>query len=125
MNKDLCHHVCGTPCAYALQCEGDEEAPHYVYVGSTCDIQKRMAQHTGYLSGGSVFCKAHKPVSVLIVVPCVNVWQAVCTESALFGLYLGLLKDENRVRGSRYNMKEKLKFPIYKSISSEEPPEMA
>ncbi len=85
---------------------GDEEAPHYVYVGSTCDIQKRMAQHTGYLSGGSVFCKAHKPISVLIVVPCVNVWQAVCTESALFGLYLGLLKDENRVRGAKYCMKE-------------------
>ena len=125
MNKDLCHHVCGTPCAYALQCEGDEEAPHYVYVGSTCDIQKRIAQHTGYLSGGSVFCKAHKPVSVLIVVPCVNVWQAVCTEAALFGLYLGLLKDENRVRGAKFCMKEKLKFPIYKSISSEEPPEMA
>ena len=59
--NNLCHHVCGTPCAYALQCEGGVDAPYYVYVGSTCDIQKRIAQHAGYLSGGSVFAKLIHP----------------------------------------------------------------
>ena len=38
--------VKGTYCAYALRLEGDAHAPDYYYVGSTADLQTRIAQHT-------------------------------------------------------------------------------
>ena len=46
MNK-LTDAVKGTHCAYALRLEGDADAHEYYYVGSTTDLQTRIAQHTG------------------------------------------------------------------------------
>ena len=90
--------VKGTHCAYALRLQGDANAPEYFYVGSTSDIQTRIAQHTGAIPGGAKWTALHPPVSVLDVVPCATAFQAACVECALWGLYAGKCKDGLRPR---------------------------
>ena len=79
--NNLTDAVKGTHCAYALRLQGDANAPEYYYVGSTSDIQTRIAQHTG------------APVAVLDVVPCHSAFQAACVEIAMWALYAGKYKD--------------------------------
>ena len=38
------HEMRGCHCSYVLKCEGGDEGYH-VYVGSTSDIEQRMAKH--------------------------------------------------------------------------------
>ena len=103
--------VKGTHCAYALRLQGDANAPEYFYVGSTSDIQTRIAQHTGAISGGAKWTTLHPPVAVLDVVPCYSAFQAACVEVAMWGLLSGRCKDYNRVRGGKFCMCEALRFP--------------
>ena len=102
--------VKGTHCAYALRLQGDAHATEYHYVGSTSDIQTRIAQHTGAIPGGAKWTALHPPVSVLDVVPCATAFQAACVECALWGLYAGKCKDYDRVRGAKFCMLEPLRF---------------
>ena len=66
--NNLTDAVKGTHCAYALRLQGDAHAPEYYYVGSTFDIQTRIAQHTGAIPGGAKWTTLHPPISVLDVV---------------------------------------------------------
>ena len=102
--------VKGTHCAYALRLQGDVNAPEYYYVGSTSDIQTRIAQHTGAIPGGAKWTALHPPVSVLDVVPCATAFQVACVECALWGLYAGKCKDYDRVRGAKFCMLEPLRY---------------
>ena len=61
--------VKGTHCAYALRLQGDTHAPEYYYVGSTSDIQTRIAQHMGAIPGGAKWTALHPPVAVLDALP--------------------------------------------------------
>ena len=103
--------VKGTHCAFALRLQGDANAPDYTYVGSTCDLQTRIAQHTGAIPGGAKWTSLHLPVAVLDVVPCSTAFQAACVECGLWGLYAGKCKDYDRVRGGKFCMLEPLRFP--------------
>ena len=102
--------VKGTHCAYALRLEGDANAPDYYYVGSTSDIQTRIAQHTGAIPGGAKWTALHPPVSVIDVVPCTTAFQAACVETALWGLLAGKCGDYNRVRGAKFCMCTELRY---------------
>ena len=106
----LTNAVKGTHCAYALKLEGDAESPEYIYCGSTADIQTRMAQHAGGIPGGAKFTTLHKPVCILNVIPCETAFQAACVEVGLWGMYAGLLKDYDKVRGGKFCMCEKLQY---------------
>ena len=100
-----------THCAYALRLEGDAHAPDYYYVGSTADIQTRIAQHTGAITRGAKWTTLHPPIAILDVVPCATAFQAACVEIAMWGLYAGRCKDFNRVRGAKFCMCEALRYP--------------
>ena len=103
--------VRGTHCAYALELQGDDKRPFYVYCGCTSDIQTRMAQHAGGIPGGSKWTALHPPTRVLDVVPCHSLWHAACVEVALWGFYAGKLKDYDAVRGGKFCMCESLRYP--------------
>ena len=102
--------VKGTHCAYALRLQGDANAPEYYYVGSTSDIQTRIAQHTGSIPGGAKWTALHPPVAIESVVPCQSAFQAACVECGLWGLHAGKCKDYDRVRGGKFNMLEPLRY---------------
>ena len=87
--NNLTDAVKGTHCAYALRLQGDANAPEYTYVGSTSDLQTRIAQHTGAIPGGAKWTALHPPTAVLDVVPCHSAFQAACVEVAMWGLYAG------------------------------------
>ena len=103
--------VRGTPCAYVIELEGDAAQPFYIYVGTTTDVQTRLAQHAGGIPGGSKWTALHPPKRVLDVVPCNSAFHACCVEVALWGFWAGRLKDYNRVRGGKYCMCESLMYP--------------
>ena len=103
--------VKGTPCAYVLELQGDDKKPFYVYTGSTCDIQTRMAQHAGGIPGGSKWTSLHPPTRVLDVVPCHSLFHAACVEVALWGFWAGKLRDYDQVRGGKFCMCEGLRYP--------------
>ena len=109
--NNLTNAVKGTHCAYALRLEGDSESHQYIYVGSTTDIQTRIAQHTGAIPGGAKWISLHKPVEIINVIPCENAFQAACVEIGLWGLHAGLQKDYDKVRGGKFCMCEKLQYP--------------
>ena len=93
---------------YALRLEEDARAHEYDYVGSTSDLQTRIAQHTGAIPGGAKLTALHPPTNVMGVVPCATAFQAACVEIAMWGLYAGRCKDFNRVRGAKFCMCEAL-----------------
>ena len=102
--------VKGTHCAYALRHQGDAIAPDYTYVGSTSDIQTRIAQHTGAIPGGAKWTALHPPTAVLDVLPCISAFEAACVEVAMWGLLAGKCKDYNRVRAGKFCMCEALRY---------------
>ena len=103
--------VKGPRCAYALRLQGDATAPDYSHVGSTSDLQTRIAQHTGAIPGGAKWTTHHPPMAVLDVVPCHSAFQAACVEVAMWGLYAGKYKDYDRVRGGKFCMCAALQYP--------------
>ena len=105
--------VKGTHCAYALRLERDAHAYEYCYVGSTSDLQTRIAQHTGAFPGGAKWTALHPPTNVMDVVPCANAFQAACVEIAMWGLLAGRCKDFNRVRGGKFCMPGPLQDPLH------------
>ena len=53
------------PCVYVLRLEGDEKFDNYYYVGSTHQLNIRLAQHIAL--SGAKFTKLHKFVSIYSV----------------------------------------------------------
>ena len=53
------------PCVYVLRLEGDENYDEYYYVGSTHQLNIRVAQHIALC--GAKFTKLHKFVSIYSV----------------------------------------------------------
>ena len=94
--------VKGTHCAYAFRLQVDATAPDYTFVGSTSDLQTRIAQHTGAIPGGAKWTTLHPPTAVLDVVPCHSVFQAACAEIAMWGLYAGKCKYYDKARGGKF-----------------------
>ena len=53
------------PCVYTLKLQGDDAVDYYVYVGSCCNLNQRLAQH---ISGvGARFTREHKFIEIVHV----------------------------------------------------------
>ena len=106
------HRTKGKICSYVLKCEGDENFPFYVYCGYTAkDLEKRMLQHSGQISGGALFTKEHKPTGEILAL-CVHETEeeAMASECAFWNLWAGKLGNYDQIRGGRYNGVAPLKY---------------
>ena len=106
--------VRGTPCAYVIELEGDKVHPFYIYVGTTTDVQTRLAQHVGGIPGGAKWTALHPPNELLSLKVHETEEDAVAAECANWNLWSGRLKNYDRVRGGRLNGTEPLKYPLRK-----------
>ena len=107
---NFCHNLKGKHICYVLRCESDEHGHEMVYVGSTTNIERRMAQHMGLLEGGAAFCKQYKPISVLEVRLCNNAEEMAIMENILVSIHQARCGYQS-TRGSRYNMPGPMKRP--------------
>ena len=118
MDLSQVHKFRGSFVSYVLPLEGDSENPYYVYVGSTANIEQRMADHA--MGRGAKWTRLHKPTG--------QIWHlqlhdtmlaAMCAEVALWNLWAGKVGYQ-RVRGGRYNMTTPMwPPPGFRNIDSE------
>ena len=80
------------------------------YVGTTSNIEKRMAQQFGVTEGAAQWCKVHKPVTVLEVRLCNNAEEAQIMENCLTSVHQAAVGYQ-ACRGSRCNMSGQMKRP--------------
>ena len=66
MSLDLVHQLRGKYIVYVLALESDDGKPRR-YVGSSANVERRMAEHLGVKSGGAAWCKKYKPIDVISV----------------------------------------------------------
>ena len=85
------------PCVYVLRLEGDDKFDAYYYVGSTHQLNIRVAQHIALC--GAKFTKMHKFVSIYSV-ELVN-GDALQRENELT-LELMNVFSSDQVRGGKY-----------------------
>ena len=97
--------VKGTHCAYALRLQGDAHATEYYYVGSTSDIQTRIAQHTGAIPGGAPSTRGRAGRGALRY----RLSGSLRGIRAL-GIVRREMQDYDRVRGAKFCMLEPLRF---------------
>ena len=107
---NFCHNLKGKHICYVLRCESDEHGHEMVYVGSTTNIERRIAQHLGLLEGGAAFCKQYKPISVIEVRLCNNAEEMAIMENILVSIHQARCGYQ-AARGSRYNMPGPMKRP--------------
>ena len=108
MSLDDVHKFRGCHCSYVLKCEGGEEGFH-VYVGSTSDVEARMAKHGR--GQGAVATRTWPPTGELLHIrEHETAREAMLAEVALWSLYAGKL-GHDRVRGGRWNMGRPMPFP--------------
>ena len=106
------HRCRGLWVSYVLKCEGDEEAPYYIYVGVSQDVELRMLAHTGIREFEQAeFTKKHPVIDLLSVRVHENEQEAIVAEVALWNLWAGKLKDPQVVRGGRINAAGKIPYP--------------
>ena len=66
MSLDLVHQLRGKHIVYVLALQSEDGKPRR-YVGSSANVERRMAEHLGVKSGGAAWCRKYKPVDVLSV----------------------------------------------------------
>ena len=98
---DDVHRFRGCHVSYALRCEGGEEGFH-VYVGSTSDVEVRMARH-GRGTGAKATAARPPTGEILHIREHDTAREAMLAEVALWSLWAGKLGHQ-RVRGGRWNM---------------------
>ena len=98
------HRCKGLWVSYVLKCEGDDDAPYYIYVGVSQDVELRCLAHTGIRESEQPEWTRRHPVTDLLSVRVhENEQEAIVAEVALWNLWAGKLKDPQRVRGGRIN----------------------
>ena len=99
-------HKCrGLWVSYVLRCEGDDDAPFYIYVGVSQDAELRCLAHTGIREVEQPeFTRRHPVIDLISVRVHSNEQEALVAEVMLWNLWAGKLKDPQRVRGGRINM---------------------
>ncbi len=65
---------------YVLECEPDAAGRPYRYVGSSCNSERRNAEHRGVNAGGAAWYNIHKPNSVIEIRVCENKEEAAVIE---------------------------------------------
>ena len=61
---DIVHNLKGKIVVYVLELEPDESGP-YRYVGTSENIERRIAEHCGVKAGSASWTKLHPPVDVI------------------------------------------------------------
>ena len=103
MNLDLVHQMRGKLVVYVLALEPDSEGREFRYVGTTQNLERRMAEHTGVKKGGAAWCAKHKPVDIISVKVCQTTEEAAAMEVMLCSMHQAQIGYQ-QVRGGRWNM---------------------
>lgn len=102
MSLDFVHHLKGKFIVYVLALEAEDGTPRR-YVGSTTNVERRMAEHTGMKSGGASWCKKYQPVDVLTCRIVDSKEEAAAMEVMLVSLHQAKTGYQ-ATRGGRWNM---------------------
>ena len=85
---DLVHQLRGKIIVYVLALQPGEDGKPRRYVGSSSNVERRMAEHTGMKSGGAAFCKKFKPIDVISVKVVDSAEEAAAMEVMLCSLHM-------------------------------------
>ena len=107
MSLDLVHQLRGKHIVYVLALQSEDGKPRR-YVGSSTNVERRMAEHTGVKSGGAAWCKKYKPVDVLSVKCVETPEEAAAMEVMLCSLHMAEVGVQC-CRGGRWNMSGDMK----------------
>ena len=107
---DLVHNLKGKLFVYVLECEPGADGQQYRYVGSSSNVERRMAEHLGVRAGGASWCKAHKPISILEVRLCNTKEEAAAMEVMMCAMHMKQTGYQ-ACRGGRFNMPGNMKRP--------------
>ncbi len=86
MNLDLVHQMKGKLVCYVLELE-PENGRAFRYVGTTHNIERRMAEHTGMRKGGAAWTAKHKVKDILSCRVCQTEEEAAAMEVMLTQLH--------------------------------------
>ncbi len=100
---DLVHNLKGKLFVYVLECQPGPDGQQYRYVGSSTNVERRMAEHLGMKAGGASWCKNHKPISVVEVRQCNTKEEAAAMEVMLCAMHMSQTGYQ-ACRGGRFNM---------------------
>ena len=103
MSLDLVHQLPGKYIVYVLALQPDEDGKPRRYVGSSANVERRMAEHLGVKSGGAAWCKKYKPIDVLTVRVVDSKEEAAAMEVMLVSLHMADIGIQ-ACRGGRWNM---------------------
>ena len=105
---DLVHQLRGKTIVYVLALQPGEDGKPRRYVGSSSNVERRMAEHTGMKSGGAAFCKKFRPIDVISVKVVDSAEEAAAKEVMLCSLHMAETGIQN-TRGGRWNMAGQMK----------------
>ena len=105
---DLGHQLRGKTIVYVLALQPGEDGKPRRYVGSSSNVERRMAEHTGMKSGGAAFCKKFKPIDVISVKCVDSAEEAAAMEVMLCSLHMAEVGVQ-ACRGGRWNMSGDMK----------------
>ena len=108
MSLDLVHQLRGRHIVYVLALEPGEDGQPRRYIGSSCNCERRMAEHLGVKTGGAAWCKKHKPIDVLTTRVVETKEEAAAMEVMLCSLHMADIGIQN-CRGGRWNMSGQMK----------------
>ena len=103
MSLDLVHQLKGKHIVYVLALMPGEDGKPRRYVGSSCNIERRLAEHLGVKTGGAAWCKKYKPIDVISVRVVDSQEEAAAMEVMLCALHMAETGIQN-TRGGRWNM---------------------
>ena len=92
---------------YVLALQSEDGKPRR-YVGSSANVERRMAEHLGVKSGGAAWCRKYKPVDVLSVKCVETPEEAAAMEVMLCSLHMAEVGVQC-CRGGRWNMSGDMK----------------
>ena len=108
MSLDYVHQLKGKHVVYVLALQPGEDGKPRRYVGSTSNVERRMAEHLGVKSGGAAWCKKYKPTDVISCRVVDSKEEAAVMEVMLTSLHMSQV-GINFCKGGRWNMSCDLK----------------
>ena len=122
MSLDLVHQLRGKYIVYVLALEPDEDGKPRRYVGSSANVERRMAEHLGVKGGGAAWCKKYKPIDVISVRVVDSKEEAAAMEVMLVSLHMADVGIQ-ACRGGRWNMAGDMKRrpPYFEDCEFESP----
>ena len=122
MSLDYVHQLKGKHIVYVLALQPGEDGKPRRYVGSTTNVERRMAEHLGVKSGGAAWCKKYKPTDVISCRVVDSKEEAAVMEVMLCSLHMAEVGPQG-CRGGRWNMSGDMKKrpPYFEDIEFQSP----